>query len=112
MNNCPKCEGSFCYQDRDMNVCPECGHEWMAADLPEECHQVKDSNGNVLASGDTVSVIRDLKVKGASSVIKVGTKVKSIRVLEPDYIVDGHEIDCKIDGFGAIKLKGSVVRKV
>jgi protein PhnA len=73
---------------------------------------VKDSNGNILASGDSVSVIRDLKVKGSSSVVKVGTKVKNIRVLEAEHVVDGHDIDCKIDGFGAMKLKGSVVKKL
>ncbi len=72
---------------------------------------VKCSNGNVLNSGDSVTVIRDLKVKGSSSVVKVGTKVKNIRILDPEYVVDGHDIDCKIEGFGAMKLKSSVVKK-
>jgi len=110
--NCPKCNSSYVYQDRDSYICPECGYEWNSASVEAEEVVVKDSNGNILVSGDTVSVIRDLKVKGSSSVVKVGTKVKNIRVLEAEYIVDGHEIDCKIDGFGAMKLKGSVVKKV
>lgn len=110
-DSCPKCSGSYCYQDRGLSVCPECGHEW-DADATETVDAVVDSNGTVLASGDSVSVIRDLKVKGSSSVVKVGTKVKNIRVLDPEYVVDGHDIDCKIDGFGAMKLKGSVVKKV
>jgi len=79
--------------------------------VDDQVAQVRDSNGNVLQSGDTVSVIRDLKVKGSSSVVKVGTKVKNIRVLDAEHITDGHDIDCKIDGFGAMKLKGSVVKK-
>jgi len=108
--NCPKCDSSYTYQDRENLICPECSHEWSATiEKPEE-YVVKDSNGNVLHSGDSVSVIRDLKVKGSSSVVKVGTKVKNIRVLEAEHVIDGHDLDCKIDGFGAIKLKGSVVK--
>lgn len=108
--NCPKCESAYCYQDREMFVCPECGHEWQQGEAAA-VEQVVDSNGNPLKSGDSVTVIRDLKVKGSSSVIKVGTKAKNISVLDPEYVQDGHDIDCKIEGFGAIKLKSSVVKK-
>lgn len=109
--DCPQCNSTYAYQDRDNFICPECGHEWPVSDEAEVEHIVKCSNGNVLNDGDAVTVIRDLKIKGSSSVVKVGTKVKNIRVLDPDYIVDGHDIDCKIDGFGAMKLKSSVVKK-
>ncbi len=109
--NCPECNCDYAYQDREQFVCPECAHEWSASEELEPDLEIRDSNGNVLQSGDSVTVIRDLKIKGSSSVVKVGTKVKNIRVLEPDYIVDGHDIDCKIEGFGAMKLKTSVVRK-
>lgn len=112
MTDCPKCNSSYAYVDRGNYVCPECGYEWSAESIEAEDQSVKDSNGNVLQSGDSVTVIRDLKVKGSSSIVKVGTKVKNIRVLDVDHIVDGHDIDCKIDGFGAMKLKGSVVKKV
>lgn len=108
--NCPKCESAYAYQDREIFICPECAHEWSDSDAVEE-HEVKCSNGNVLSDGDSVTVIRDLKIKGSSSVVKVGTKVKNIRVLDPEYVADGHDIDCKIDGFGAMKLKSSVVKK-
>ena len=108
---CPKCESIYAYQDRDQFVCPECAHEWSESQKPEDEYQVKDSNGNVLQNGDSVSVIKDLKVKGVASMLKVGTKVKNIRILDADHAVDGHDIDCKITGFGAIKLKGSVVKK-
>lgn len=107
---CPECQCEYTYIDRDLTICPECGHEWSADDVAELV-EVRCSNGNVLSSGDSVTVIRDLKVKGSSSVVKVGTKVKNIRVLDPEYVVDGHDIDCKIDGFGAMKLKSSVVKK-
>ena len=107
---CPQCDSSFAYIDREQFVCPECGYEWVEKS-DDNIHRMRCSNGNVLNSGDTVTVIRDLKVKGASSVIKVGTKVKNIRVLAPEYIEDNHDIDCKIEGFGAIKLKSSVVKK-
>lgn len=110
--NCPMCDSSYTYQDRDNYVCPECSHEWNDSILENQGSVVKDSNGKVLESGDTVTVIRDLKVKGSSSVVKVGTKVKNIRVLDAEHIADGHNIDCKIEGFGAMKLKGSVVKKV
>ena len=108
--SCPKCDSAYAYQDRDVYICPECTHEWSGSDTTEE-YVVKCSNGNILKDGDSVTVIRDLKVKGSSSVVKVGTKVKNIRVLDPDYVADGHDIDCKIDGFGAMKLKSSVVKK-
>ena len=107
--NCPKCESAYTYEDGSMLVCPECAHEWnpneVAAD-DEDSLIVKDSNGNLLADGDTVTVIKDLKVKGASNPLKVGTRVKNIRLVEGD-----HNIDCKIDGFGAMKLKSEFVKK-
>lgn len=108
--NCPKCNSEYTYEDGLMYVCPECAEEWpiQAEDGGEtEGLVVKDSNGNLLQDGDTVSVIKDLKVKGSSSVVKVGTKVKNIRLVEGD-----HDIDCKIDGIGAMKLKSEFVKKV
>ncbi|NQX46418.1 alkylphosphonate utilization protein [Paenibacillus tritici] len=107
--NCPQCSSVYTYEDGSLLVCPECAHEWsLDADKgnSEEQKVIKDSNGNVLADGDTVTVIKDLKVKGSSSVLKIGTKVKNIRLVEGD-----HDIDCKIDGFGAMKLKSEFVRK-
>jgi protein PhnA len=109
---CPNCSSVFTYQDRDHLVCPECAHEWSESVGGQSKYQVKDSNGKQLRSGDTVSVVKDLKVKGASSMLKVGTKVKNIRLLDAEHVVDGHDIECKIEGFGAMKLKGSVVKKV
>jgi len=108
--NCPKCDSSYTYQDGVMSVCPECAHEWNMSqdnDIVDEGGGVKDFNGNTLNDGDTVSVIKDLKVKGSSSVVKVGTKVKNIRLIDSD-----HNIDCKIDGIGAMKLKSEFVKKV
>ena len=107
--NCSKCNSEYTYEDRDMYVCPECAHEWAidSSDNAEEGLVVKDSNGNPLQDGDTISVIKDLKVKGSSSVVKVGTKVKNIRLVEGD-----HDIDCKIDGIGAMKLKSEFVKKI
>jgi protein PhnA len=107
---CPKCNSEYTYEDGTQLVCPECSHEWSAADEPQDGADekvIKDSVGNVLADGDTVSVIKDLKVKGSSLVVKVGTKVKNIRLVDGD-----HDIDCKIDGIGAMKLKSEFVRKV
>lgn len=107
--NCPQCQSSYTYEDRDMFVCPECGHEWSAGDASAEADdalKISDANGNPLADGDTVTVIKDLKVKGSSSVVKVGTKVKNIRLVDGD-----HDIDCKIDGIGAMKLKSVFVKK-
>jgi protein PhnA len=106
--NCPACAGEYTYQDQDMLICPECGHEWQAGEPAEseDDFVVMDSNGNRLEDGDTVTVIKDLKVKGSSSSVKVGTKVKNIRLVDSD-----HNIDCKIDGFGPMKLKSEFVKK-
>lgn len=106
--NCPKCDENFSYQDGSLYICPMCGHEW-GADDGDEAPIIKDAVGNVLTDGDSVTVIKDLKVKGSSTPIKVGTKVKSIRLIYD--ASDDHDIDCKIDGFGAMKLKSSVVKK-
>ncbi|MBF5040143.1 MULTISPECIES: zinc ribbon domain-containing protein YjdM [unclassified Methylophilus] len=105
---CPKCQSEYTYEDGDNYVCPECAHEWskVATAESEELKVVRDANGNVLQDGDTITVIKDLKVKGSSSVVKVGTKVKNIRLVDGD-----HDIDCKIDGFGAMKLKSEFVKK-
>ncbi|MFH1870407.1 MAG: zinc ribbon domain-containing protein YjdM [Pseudomonadota bacterium] len=105
---CPQCSSEFTYEDGENYVCPECAHEWpkLAAAGGDERRVVKDSNGNVLQDGDTVTVIKDLKIKGSSSVVKVGTKVKNIRLVEGD-----HDIDCKIDGIGAMQLKSEFVKK-
>ncbi|NOQ36284.1 MAG: alkylphosphonate utilization protein [Methylococcaceae bacterium] len=107
---CSKCGSEYTYEDGNMYVCPECAHEWAKDEVPEDSEEdavIKDSNGNVLNDGDTVTVIKDLKVKGSSSVVKVGTKVKNIRLVDGD-----HDIDCKIDGIGAMKLKSKFVKKV
>lgn len=105
---CPQCNSEYTYEDGVQLVCPECGHEWTAAEQAEaEASKViRDSNGNELQDGDTVTVIKDLKVKGSSLVVKVGTKVKNIRLVDGD-----HDIDCKIDGVGAMKLKSEFVKK-
>ncbi|UMN43660.1 alkylphosphonate utilization protein [Acinetobacter baumannii] len=110
--NCPKCQSEYTYQDGDLLICPECSHEWKEGEalVTEEQEVIKDANGNVLADGDSVTVIKDLKIKGSSSVVKVGTKVKSIRLV-PD-TSDGHNIDCKIDGIGQMKLKSEFVKKL
>lgn len=110
--NCPKCQSEYTYQDGDLLICPECSHEWKEGEalVTEEQEVIKDANGNVLADGDSVTVIKDLKIKGSSSVVKVGTKVKSIRLV-PD-ASDGHNIDCKIDGIGQMKLKSEFVKKL
>jgi protein PhnA len=107
--NCPKCHSEYTYEDGSLYVCPECAHErtLKESESNEDQKVFKDANGNVLNDGDTVSVIKDLKVKGTSSVIKVGTKVKNIRLVDGD-----HDIDCKIDGFGAMKLKSEFVKKI
>ena len=107
--NCPKCNSEYTYQDGSLFVCPECAHEWGEDGIADEISgsSVKDANGNTLQDGDAVTVIKDLKVKGASSVVKVGTKVKNIRLVDGD-----HNIDCKIDGIGAMKLKSEFVKKV
>jgi protein PhnA len=106
---CPTCSSKFTYQDGENLVCPECGHEWVQGSeaRPAELGaSVKDANGALLSDGDTVIVIKDLKVKGSSSVVKVGTKVKNIRLVEGD-----HNIDCKIAGVGAMGLKSEFVKK-
>ena len=105
--NCPKCNSEYTYEDGVLLVCPECAHEWVPNQETEEEATIKDAHGNILNDGDTVTVIKDLKVKGSSSVIKQGTKVKNIRLIDGD-----HNIDCKIDGFGAMKLKSEFVKKI
>ena len=106
---CPKCNSEFTYEDGSLYICPECAHEWPAEETisSENAKVFKDANGNILQDGDTVTVIKDLKVKGTSSSVKVGTKVKNIRLVDGD-----HDIDCKIEGFGAMKLKSEFVKKV
>jgi len=109
--NCPKCGSEYTYEDGELYICPECAYEWSknAAVEAEEELVVRDANGNILEDGDTVTVIKDLKVKGSSGGIKVGTKIKGIRLVEGS---DGHNIDCKVPGVGAIKLKQEFVKKV
>lgn len=106
---CPQCNSALSYEDGALLVCPECAHEWRPAAeaVTEIADAIRDANGNVLQDGDTVSVIKDLKVKGSSQVVKVGTKVKNIRLVGAD-----HDIDCRIDGIGAMKLKSAFVKKL
>ncbi len=107
--NCPSCNSEYTYEDGSLYVCPECAHEWpqdSAADTASDERVIKDAHGNLLQDGDSVTVIKDLKIKGSSSVVKVGTKVKNIRLVDGD-----HDIDCKIDGIGAMKLKSEFVKK-
>ncbi len=114
--NCPKCNSENIYNDGNMWVCPECAHEWSAfaseekveATTPVDDGLIRDSNGNVLQDGDSVTVIKELRIKGSSSVVKVGTKVKNIRLVDGG---DGHDIACKIEGLGSINLKSEFVRK-
>lgn len=106
---CPKCSSEYAYEDGENYICPECGHEWSKTASAEEENdtlKVLDANGAELQDGDSITVIKDLKVKGSSLVVKVGTKVKNIRLVDGD-----HNIDCKIDGIGAMKLKSEFVRK-
>ena len=108
--DCPECGSKYTYEDGAMFVCPECAHEWgkdAAVQNSDNEKIVRDANGNVLKDGDTITVIKDLKVKGSSSVVKVGTRVKNIRLVDGD-----HDIDCKIDGIGAMKLKSGFVKKL
>ena len=106
--NCPKCGSEYTYEDGEMFICPECAHEWSKHATEEVDEKVyKDANGTILQDGDTVTVIKDLKVKGSSLVVKVGTKVKNIRLKDGD-----HDIDCKIDGIGQMSLKTEFVKKV
>lgn len=102
---CPECASTYSYEMGALLVCPECGHEWSPA--AEAGQTVRDSVGNILADGDTVTVIKDLKLKGTSSVIKIGTKVRGIRLVGGD-----HDIDCKVSGVGQIGLKSAFVKKV
>jgi protein PhnA len=103
--NCPECGGEYTYEDGELYVCPECAHEWSKVETAD--FVIKDANGNVLADGDTVTVIKDLKVKGSSNPVKVGTKIKNIKLVDkPD-----HNIDCKIDGFGAMAVTAAFVKK-
>ena len=104
--NCPKCSSEYTYKDQGLFICPECAHEWTSADTDSDVKVVKDANGNILNNGDTVTVIKDLKVKGSSSSVKIGTKVKNIRLVDGD-----HDIDCTIEGFGAMSLKSEFVKK-
>ena len=105
---CPSCSSEYTYEDGDNYVCPECAHEWAqtATESAEADSVVRDAFGNVLSDGDSVTVIKDLKIKGSSSVVKVGTKVRNIRIVSGD-----HDIDCKIDGIGAMQLKSEFVKK-
>jgi len=111
---CPQCHSENIYADGNLMVCPECSHEWdpaavkAAAEKAAEAGLIRDAHGNVLKDGDSVTVIKDLKIKGSSSVVKVGTKVKNIRLVDGG---DGHDIACKIDGFGAMNLKSEFVKK-
>jgi protein PhnA len=108
--NCPKCNSEYTYEDGALFICPECAHEWPkneSANAVEEAQLVvRDANGNILVDGDNVTVVKDLKIKGSSSVIKVGTKAKIVRIVEGD-----HDLDCKVDGMGPMMLKSSVVKK-
>ena len=108
---CPTCSSAYTYEMGALLVCPECAHEWSPAEAAEATAErvIKDAVGNVLADGDTVTVIKDLKVKGSATAIKVGTKVRGIRLVDG---VGDHDIDCKVDGFGPMQLKSSVVKKV
>lgn len=105
---CPKCSSEYTYEDGNMYVCPECAHEWAIVAVVESSEQrvVRDAYGNVLNDGDSVTVVKDLKIKGSTAVVKVGTKVRNIRLIEGD-----HDIDCKIDGIGAMQLKSEFVKK-
>lgn len=107
---CPQCSSEYTYEQGTLYVCPECGHEWEQNAAVEsgadQQRVVRDAHGNVLQDGDAVTVIKDLKIKGSSSVVKVGTKVKNIRLVDGD-----HDIDCKIDGIGAMQLKSEFVKK-
>jgi protein PhnA len=106
---CPQCSSTYTYEDGGMYVCPECAHEWSkdaAAEQADEKREIRDAHGNVLQDGDMVTVIKDLKIKGSSSVVKVGTKVRIIRLVDGD-----HDIDCRIDGIGAMGLKSEFVKK-
>lgn len=108
--NCPECSSEYTYEDRDFYICPECSHQWSQVEeepASEEQDVIRDANGNVLTDGDTVTVIKDLKVKGSSTVVKSGTTVKHIRLVGGD-----HDVDCKVDGIGQMKLKSEFLKKI
>ena len=107
---CPQCGSAYTYEDGGQLICPECSHEWSPNESPAESDslEVRDAVGNLLADGDSVTIVKDLKVKGASNALKVGTRVKGIRLVDA---ADGHNIDCKVDGFGAMRLKSEFVKK-
>ena len=105
--HCPQCNSEYTYEDGNLLICSECAHEWNPSTVSIEAARVwKDAHGNILSDGDTVTLVKDLKIKGSSSVVKVGTKVKNIRLIDGD-----HDIDCKIEGFGAMQLKSEFVKK-
>ncbi|CAD2071287.1 zinc ribbon domain-containing protein YjdM [Jeotgalicoccus meleagridis] len=107
---CPSCGSEYTYEDGNLLVCPMCHHEWTREEEEENIEEdVKDAVGNVLSDGDTVTIIKDLKIKGSSNVIKQGTKVKNIRLIDPE---DGHDLDCKIPGIGQMNLKSEFVKKI
>lgn len=105
--NCPMCQSEYTYADRDLLICPECAHEWQEGEAVQDEETKADAYGNPLQDGDTITVIKDLKIKGSSAVVKVGTKVKNIRLIDGD-----HDIDCRIDGIGPMKLKSEFVKKL
>ncbi len=106
--SCPKCHSEYTYQDQHLYICPSCSHDWpIDQTTPEELKIAKDAYGHILQDGDSISVIKDLKIKGSSQTIKIGTRVKNIRIIDGD-----HNIDCKIDGVGAMKLKSEFVKKI
>ncbi len=107
--SCPKCQSLYVYEDGELLICPECSYEFSktSSDVAQESRIVRDANGVELKDGDSVSVIKDLKIKGSSSVVKVGTKVKNIRIVDSD-----HDIDCKIPGIGQMGLKSEFVKKI
>jgi protein PhnA len=109
MPSCPKCSSNYVYEDGNIYICPECAQEWAKEDHLEKMDSLRasDVNGSAINDGDTVVVVKDLKIKGSSSIIKVGTKIKNVRIVDGD-----HNIDCKVDGVGAIQLKSEFLRKV
>jgi alkylphosphonate utilization operon protein PhnA len=107
---CPSCQSEHTYQDQLLYICPECAHEWASTDSGDDADAtpvVKDAYGVPLVDGDSITIVKDLKVKGASSSLKIGTKIKNIRIVDGD-----HNIDCKIPGFGDMKLKSEFVKKL
>jgi len=107
---CPQCQSEYTYEDGALLICPECAHEWSpqaAAEAADTARVYRDAVGAVLQDGDTVTIIKDLKLKGGGGTLKIGTKVKNIRLVD-----SAHDIDCKIDGFGSMSLKSEFVKKV